>query len=116
MPSLLKNLSATATCTFQVHGILFIFEYIQKAVFHILICFPINTCYINSTSNSSLAMLSEPLEHFTKPNAPSHITVEFSACFTEKNKTNPTDHINVSAFPKSLGKQKAGLGSLTFQH
>lgn len=51
-------------------------------------CFLTNTCLINSTSNSSLAMLSEPLEHTTDPNAPSHITAEPSACFTE-NRNNP---------------------------
>lgn len=60
-------------------------------------------------------MFSERLEHITSPSAPSHAAVEFTACFTE-NRKNPTDHTNVSAFPNSLGKQKAGLGSLTLQH
>lgn len=83
MHSSLKNLSATATCTFQIYLNAFKRPYF---IYQYIICFLIKTCFINSTSNSSLAMFSERLEHITSPSAPSHAAVEFTACFREQEK------------------------------
>lgn len=51
-------------------------------------------------------MLSEPLEHITNPNAPSHVTVEFSACFTEKRKKSQRSHQCI-CLPRFSGKAES---------